>query len=161
MLAIHSLRAFAAPEAAPGMRCSRRCALSWETCMRSEYTGPCLSLVQPKLRASAAQLALSQDVLAVTGEGTGGLFVNPSGYVHDVVAIRHMDAGKVMLLGSPSQEHSWFPGYAWTIANCSACGSHLVGPPHHPRTAFMTGCLFPPHKVAYINCIHCATFWSL
>ena len=89
------------------------------------------------------QLAHNQDVLAVTDEGMGGLFVNPSGYVHDVMAIRHIDAEKVMLLGRPSQEHSWFPGYAWTIANCGGCGSHLVGPPFDPRTASMTRCYSP------------------
>ncbi len=78
-------------------------------------------------------------MLAVSDEGTGGLFVNPSGYVHDVVAIRHIEAEKVMLLGRPSQEHSWFPGYAWTIANCGACGSHLVGPPPDPGTPVIAG----------------------
>ena len=76
----------------------------------------------------------------MTHEGTGGLFVNSSGYVHDVVAIRHIEAEKVMLLGRPSQEHSWFPGYAWTIANCGACGSHLVGSPPDPIKALTTGC---------------------
>ena len=71
-------------------------------------------------------------MLEVSDEGTGGLFVNPSGYVHDIVAIRHIAPEKLMLLGRPSQEHSWFPGYAWTIANCGACGQHLVNPPLHP-----------------------------
>lgn len=27
--------------------------------------------------------------------------------------------------GTPETEHSWFPGYAWTIANCRHCYSHL------------------------------------
>ncbi|KXZ45021.1 hypothetical protein GPECTOR_59g628 [Gonium pectorale] len=27
--------------------------------------------------------------------------------------------------GRPETEHSWFPGYAWTIANCAACGQHM------------------------------------
>ena len=87
----------------------------------------CLPMTRLSTPECAAQLAPSQDVLAVTEEGTGGLFVNPSGYVHDVLAVKHIAAEKVMLLGRPSQEHSWFPGYAWTIANCGACGSHLVG----------------------------------
>lgn len=29
------------------------------------------------------------------------------------------------LQGRPSTQYSWFPGYAWTIAVCSACGEHL------------------------------------
>eukprot|EP00329_Picozoa_sp_Boothbay-MS584-11_P006758 61365_4 len=28
--------------------------------------------------------------------------------------------------GEPETEHSWFPGYAWTIAYCRGCTSHLV-----------------------------------
>ena len=40
--------------------------------------------------------------------------------------------------GPPQQstEHSWFPGYAWTIALCTRCGAHLgwrCGAPPPPR----------------------------
>ena len=51
-----------------------------------------------------------------------------AGYVHDVVAVRCGDPTqeRMSLMGIPSSEHSWFPGYAWTITNCSFCGSHLV-----------------------------------
>ena len=48
--------------------------------------------------------------------------------MHDVVAVREVGSDRVMLLGRPSQEHSWFPGYAWTIVNCAACGAHLARP---------------------------------
>ena len=27
--------------------------------------------------------------------------------------------------GSPTNEHSWFPGYSWCFAACSQCGTHL------------------------------------
>lgn len=27
--------------------------------------------------------------------------------------------------GNPETEHSWFPGYAWTMVMCSDCGKHL------------------------------------
>ena len=49
-----------------------------------------------------------------------------AGYVHDLVALRAVRAGCLVLQGVETLEHSWFPGYAWTIACCSACGSHLV-----------------------------------
>lgn len=31
----------------------------------------------------------------------------------------------VLLEGRPETAHSWFPGYAWTIAYCDTCGQHL------------------------------------
>ena len=31
----------------------------------------------------------------------------------------------VVPVGSRETEHSWFPGYAWTIAYCRRCGQHL------------------------------------
>ncbi|CAG9463610.1 unnamed protein product [Pedinophyceae sp. YPF-701] len=57
------------------------------------------------------------------GEAAGGVFVNAYGYVHDMLTVtrtRH-----IRLQGSPETEHSWFPDYAWTIANCSVCLGHL------------------------------------
>lgn len=28
-------------------------------------------------------------------------------------------------IGSATHEHTWFPGYAWTIAHCAHCQMHL------------------------------------
>lgn len=33
--------------------------------------------------------------------------------------------GRLALQGDPEPRDSWFPGYAWTIANCRRCGGHL------------------------------------
>lgn len=60
----------------------------------------------------------------MTDEGTGGAFVNPHGYVHDMITLRQ--ARHVTLEGQPETEHSWFKGYAWTIGYCEGCTSHLV-----------------------------------
>jgi hypothetical protein len=27
--------------------------------------------------------------------------------------------------GSPTPDHSWFPGYSWRVVSCDACGLHL------------------------------------
>ncbi len=35
--------------------------------------------------------------------------------------------GGARCVGRPETEHSWFPGYAWTIANCARCRQHMVG----------------------------------
>jgi cereblon len=43
--------------------------------------------------------------------------------VHDLVAFKRV-AGAA-LSGRPETAHSWFPGYAWTIASCAVCGQHL------------------------------------
>ncbi|RXM31062.1 Protein cereblon [Acipenser ruthenus] len=50
-------------------------------------------------------------------------YVNPHGYVHETLTV--YKANSLNLIGRPSTQHSWFPGYAWTIAQCRTCGSHL------------------------------------
>ena len=49
------------------------------------------------------------------------------GYTHELVTIK--EVGNVVLEGFPKTMHSWFPGYAWTIARCSNCFLQLV---HRP-----------------------------
>lgn len=44
-------------------------------------------------------------------------------YVHEMVTFRRVRG--LHLYGHPETQHSWFPGYAWTIAHCSNCGQHL------------------------------------
>jgi cereblon len=65
-----------------------------------------------------AGLAAAADVYAVTPEGSGGNFVNAHGYVHDMVTFKRLAHGAVSYEGGPVEEHSWFPGYAWTICYC-------------------------------------------
>ena len=66
----------------------------------------------------------------MSDEGAGGAFVNPHGYVHDMITLQQ--ARHVVLEGDPELQHSWFEGYAWTIAYCGGCSNHLVGSePHH------------------------------
>ena len=60
----------------------------------------------------------------MSNEGTGGAFVNSHGYVHDMVTLHR--ATNATCEGEPETEHSWFPGYAWTIAYCAGCTNHLV-----------------------------------
>ena len=60
----------------------------------------------------------------MSNEGTGGAFVNSHGYVHDMITLHR--ATNTSCEGEPETEHSWFPGYAWTIAYCAGCANHLV-----------------------------------
>ena len=73
---------------------------------------------------NAVQIASACDVMSMSDEGVGGAFVNPHGYVHDMITLRK--AKHVTLEGERQLEHSWFKGYAWTIAYCGGCTSHLV-----------------------------------
>jgi len=56
-------------------------------------------------------------------EGPISAYVNPGGYVHQTITLRKTTG--LTLEGNPCTEHSWFPGYAWTIAGCRRCGTHM------------------------------------
>lgn len=59
------------------------------------------------------------DMLVMSSDGPLGAYVNPGGYVHEVITLHETNG--LALSGSPVKEYSWFPGYAWTITNCSTC----------------------------------------
>ena len=71
-----------------------------------------------------AQVGNAGDAVSVSDAGIAGAFLNPHGYVLDVVTLRQ--AVEVETQGQHTAEHSWFPGYAWALAFCSSCGQHLV-----------------------------------
>ncbi|XP_039263434.2 protein cereblon-like [Styela clava] len=50
-------------------------------------------------------------------------YVNPSGHIHETLTV-YLSQGLVRV-SRPSTEHSWFPGYAWTICECASCGRHM------------------------------------
>ncbi|KAK3699916.1 hypothetical protein QZH41_016573 [Actinostola sp. cb2023] len=56
-------------------------------------------------------------------DGPLAAYVNPSGWVHETLTF--YKATGVRLRGRPTAENSWFPGYAWTIAECQQCINHL------------------------------------
>mmetsp|Transcript_49921 Transcript_49921/g.139763 ORF Transcript_49921/g.139763 Transcript_49921/m.139763 type:complete len:304 (-) Transcript_49921:148-1059(-) len=49
---------------------------------------------------------------------------NPGDVRFDVVRVLPSAEG-VALSSAPVPEHSWFPGYAWMMANCRSCHQHL------------------------------------
>lgn len=49
--------------------------------------------------------------------------MNPHGYLHEILTLRR--ARNLLPLGVPTTEFTWFPGYAWQIAFCGGCRSHL------------------------------------
>ena len=72
-------------------------------------------------------LAALTELVVMSEEGASGVYVNPHGVVHDMLTVGSTEPGAIALQGTAQTEHSWFPGYAWTIAYCSRCFQHLAG----------------------------------
>ena len=47
-----------------------------------------------------------------------------AGSLYDLLTLRV--AYGVSLYGEATEEYTWFPGYAWTLAYCRGCSAHLV-----------------------------------
>lgn len=89
-----------------------RCALS----MIIKYSILCC-------RECNQQVADKCDVFSLSYEGPLAAYVNPGGHVHETLTVYKVH--NLHLIGRPSTEHSWFPGYAWTIAQCKNCTAHM------------------------------------
>lgn len=50
-------------------------------------------------------------------------FTNPGGIVFHIGCFARVQGCRFP--GEPTSEWSWFSGYAWSVAICSGCGSHL------------------------------------
>ncbi|HYG88230.1 MAG TPA: cereblon family protein [Azospirillum sp.] len=50
-------------------------------------------------------------------------FFNPAGVVFRVLCFK--EAPGAAEVGPPTQEFTWFRGYAWRYAICRGCGAHL------------------------------------
>nr|XP_043610587.1 protein cereblon [Erigeron canadensis] len=72
-----------------------------------------------KCRSCQTLIANRSDMLVMSIEGPLGAYVNPSGYVHEIMTL--LKANGLALVGVPTKEYSWFPGYAWTVAYCATC----------------------------------------
>ncbi len=48
---------------------------------------------------------------------------NPAGRMFQVVGF--LEAPGAADRGAPTEEFTWFPGYAWNFAVCRGCGDHL------------------------------------
>lgn len=76
-----------------------------------------------KCKTCQTLLARRSDMLVMSTEGPLGAYVNPHGYVHEVMTL--FRANGLAVIGHPVKEYSWFPGYAWSIAQCGTCESQL------------------------------------
>ncbi|KAL2091095.1 hypothetical protein ACEWY4_013358 [Coilia grayii] len=69
------------------------------------------------------EITTKSEIFSLSLCGPMAAYVNPHGYVHETLTV--YKASNLNLTGRPSTLHSWFPGYAWTIAQCRTCGSHM------------------------------------
>ncbi len=78
-----------------------------------------------EIRCRRCGTGISQQkyVFSPTGGSSQFVFANPAGRVFEVLAVRRATA--LELFGEPTQEHTWFPGFAWRAGFCSGCGVHL------------------------------------
>ncbi|KAE9587063.1 hypothetical protein Lal_00004469 [Lupinus albus] len=77
------------------------------------------------IRCKSCQTIIAErsDMLVMSSEGPLGAYVNPGGYVHEIMTLYKADG--ITPVGPSATEYSWFPGYAWTIAKCSTCKTQL------------------------------------
>ncbi|KAL2637804.1 hypothetical protein GLYMA_06G087900v4 [Glycine max] len=68
-------------------------------------------------------IAKRSDMLIMSSEGPLSAYVNSGGYVHEIMTL--YKANGLALTGSAVADHSWFPGYAWTIATCATCKKQI------------------------------------
>jgi hypothetical protein len=79
---------------------------------------------QEILKCAACGLLITyRDAGIAMGGQHARWFTNPGGYSYQVGCFDR--APGCSHLGADTEEHSWFPGYAWTIALCAGCGIHL------------------------------------
>lgn len=78
-----------------------------------------------KIRCKTCQtlIAKRSDMLVMSSDGPLGAYANPHGYVHEVMTLTRTSG--IAVTGPPVKEYSWFPGYAWSAAECIMCGTQM------------------------------------
>lgn len=70
-------------------------------------------------------LASTREIFSMSVQGAGGTFVNPGGYVYQIMTLRSVDRERVAIDERRFTQDSWFPGYSWSITSCRTCPNHL------------------------------------
>lgn len=58
-------------------------------------------------------IARRSDMLVMSSDGPLGAYVNPHGFVHEVMTL--LKANDLAIGGPPVKEYSWFPGYSFHL----------------------------------------------
>ncbi|EDR22353.1 hypothetical protein EDI_335090 [Entamoeba dispar SAW760] len=65
----------------------------------------------------------TKNIFSVSTSGINSNHVNPAGFTFTVTTAIHCSNLRVET--QPSNEFSWFEGYAWQIIVCESCGNHI------------------------------------
>jgi cereblon len=71
------------------------------------------------------KIAIYNDIFAMSKDSVNANYCNPAGYIHETLTVTKTLDGAVRMVDRASVEFSWFPGYAWQIAICSNCQTHV------------------------------------
>lgn len=71
------------------------------------------------------RIACYSDIFAMAKGNVNVNYCNPAGYIHETLTVHKTIDDSARIVERPSTEFSWFPGYAWQIAVCNKCSSHI------------------------------------
>jgi len=94
-----------------------------ENCLLCRTCGHEIAFARDLIRVSSTKsVSKRNETIIGIPETLIQLFENPQNQRFEVIISKKAD---VLLHGNTVPEHSWFPGYAWTIILCPKCGQHL------------------------------------
>ena len=70
-------------------------------------------------------IASMHNCVTMTEREQDTVFVNPGGASHGLTCVSAVEQKRLLYVGQPSTQFSWFPGFAWTIMVCRHCGVHM------------------------------------
>ncbi len=73
-------------------------------------------------RACSIVITSHDELIDIDGKSTHK-FVNPAGVIYRIGCFR--EANGCAVIGDPTREFTWFPGFSWSFALCSNCLAHL------------------------------------
>ncbi|XP_066309629.1 uncharacterized protein [Miscanthus floridulus] len=76
-----------------------------------------------RCRNCLTRIARRSDMAVTSSDSPMSSHSKPHSSVKEIITV--YSATGLALRGDPSKTHSWFPGYTWTIALCSACQSNI------------------------------------
>lgn len=72
-----------------------------------------------------SKISMYNDIFPMSKGNLAGNYCNPAGYIHETISFYKVIENSTRMVDRPSTDFSWFPGYAWQIALCSKCSTHV------------------------------------
>ena len=70
-----------------------------------------------------AKITEKKYIISISGNTPYHSFTNPYGFSFNVITVSYCEM--IIEGSSPVSEHTWFPGYCWTVLSCAGCSEHL------------------------------------